>query len=388
MKTAVVDVDKQYELDKYQKNEYSSLMIKEFRKYGKKLAKIANFEQMLKEGKTLNQEMKDLLSKKDQFNSHLTSLKAALDMFEKSQIQLPGAVPQEKPKEMKNEMQENIKEICERNEKRLGYFLAIAASLNNKDLIPNPFNTSKIPTPEQQVALNKLYKEIIGITENQEISLNEESKRITLAIHSLLTESSEGIDSGEGRKPTYSELVSIVDQIAENKVITDLKYKVRIKEEEQKQPIMQKEIYAEIPPQPKVARQEERKEVVVSAPQPEPQKEEEPLKKGEWAEEVDEPEESQETKVVSQPATKAPVEESKPEEGGEGEEEEDSFTIVKDKKEERDERLKERKGRGRGRGQGRRRAEQEGERGQYRERRRGRRGENQGRGERRRQAPQ
>ena len=46
---AMQDVEKRYGFDKYEKNDYVKMMLKEFTKYDKKLSKIANYEKMQKE---------------------------------------------------------------------------------------------------------------------------------------------------------------------------------------------------------------------------------------------------------------------------------------------------------------------------------------------------
>lgn len=390
---ATFDVDKEYQLEKYEKNEFTVLMLKEFRKVGKKLSKAVSYEEMVKQGKTLNQEMQSVVAKKEQLKSHLASLKTALDMFVKSGIKLPLIAGEQQPgtKDSNTELQEHIKEACEKAEKRLGYFLVIAATLQHKDLLPNPFNAASIPTPEQKTAMNILYKDMISIQEGREISIADEAKRIFQGIYKFLTESPEGIDSGEGRKPSYAELVSVVDQIAENKVIAELRFKARKAEEHVKAPAP-KEQYVEAPA-PKIQKPEEHK----PAPVPEPVKappapaieQDEP---GSWAADVKDEEEEEETKVPKAPEAKPaePQPEVKEQHVEEEEEEEeesgDGFTIAKDKKEVREERLATRgprgpRGRGRGRGPRRFRGPYEGGRGEHQERRRGpRRGGYQGRG--------
>jgi hypothetical protein len=364
---SIIDVDKEYELEKYGKSEFVLQVQKEFRKYGKKLSKIASYEVMEKEGKPLNQEMKELMAKKEQFNNHLKSLKSALDLFAKSgtvmstQEQLPVT------KDTKLELQDRIKEATEKASKRLSFLMAIASTLQHKNLLLNPFGHSSFPTPEQIAAFQKLYKSVVSIREDNEITLAEEARRIFEDLNKFLAGSNEGIDLGEGRKPSYAELLSVVDQIAENKEISELlRFKVIKKDEAYVQPAVSKPQYVEAPA-PKVTR-EERAPVPVPEPvrvQP-PHKQEET--KSSWAAEVEEDEEPKVPEKKPEPE----IEEPKPAEVVEEKPKEPAWEKVMDKKDKRQERMADRerryrRGRG-GYGRG------EGFRGERRDRRGGRRG--------------
>jgi hypothetical protein len=369
---ATFDVEKEYGLDKYEKNEYVVLIFKEFRKYGKKLEKIALYETMEKDGKPLNNEMKELAGKKEQFQNHLKSLQLALDLFNKSRNLIP---PKEEPKASKKEFNQELKnqitEACERTEKRLSYLFAIADTLQQKELLPNPFGHSTIPTPETKAAIKKLHQDIITIRVDHEITLAEEAKRIYECIHNFSTESQEGIDIGEARKPNFSEVASIVDQIAENKEISEMiRFKAFKKEDIHEKPKAQ---YQEAPA-PKIQKEERKPEHIKEIPHVTKSNVQEVAKGGAWADEVDDEEEqkSPEKKNFQEGQEKkvSPAEpKPKPE---------DEFIIVKDKKDIRQERMEERRSRDRRRGG---RGRQEGYGGEFRRRGRGpRRGGYRGRG--------
>ena len=82
------EIDKQFGLESYEKTEFVKQISKEFWKHGKKLQKIAQYEEMLKQGKTLNKEMQELLTKKEPLTKHLESLKLALDIYQKASMNI------------------------------------------------------------------------------------------------------------------------------------------------------------------------------------------------------------------------------------------------------------------------------------------------------------
>jgi len=80
------EITERYKLERYPKDEFTQAIFKEFRKYGTKLLKIENYEDMQKRGIQLQQEMIDLVAKKTEFQSHLSSLQRALDIYASSHV--------------------------------------------------------------------------------------------------------------------------------------------------------------------------------------------------------------------------------------------------------------------------------------------------------------
>lgn len=80
------EISQRYGLDSYPKDEYTQAMIKEFRKYGTKLLKIENYEEMQSRGIELQSDLKDLINKKAEFQQHLSSLQRALDIYTTVQV--------------------------------------------------------------------------------------------------------------------------------------------------------------------------------------------------------------------------------------------------------------------------------------------------------------
>ena len=282
---STVEVDKEYGLEKYTKSEYASQLLKEFRKYGKKLIKIKLYEQMAKEGKPLAAEIKEMMTKKDEFEHYVKMLKLALDAHEK--VEKPKATEKSKPKA---EAKFDPTEMCS----KLGQTIAILYTLKRRDAArPDPFQSSSIPTREQQAELLKLTQALIGVRESQDTSIAEEAKRISGLLFGLLRKDNEGI---EGGKITYAQLADIVEKVMLTTAVRDMRFKTDEKQSHYHAPdqiLRAAEAVHSRPAEP------------VKAPAVA-----EPVKAESWADEEDKGEEEEE-----------------------GEEKEGGFTISKDKRE-------------------------------------------------------
>ena len=342
-KEAIQDIEKKYGLDKYEKTEYVARMAKEFVKYDEKLTRISNYENMLKEGKPLNKDMTDLMSKKDQFKSLLDSFKVALEIYGKSRTKGSEAPAQAAPvveptKDIKAEIDTKPKEFTDTTAKKLGYFFAIASTLMEKDKASsNPL--MNLPAL-QQAELVKLFKTLTHIPEEKETTLAEEATQAAAIIANLLKPGQEA---------------DILDQIMGNNPVTGMKFRITAskvqpaKEYSTTQPIsVGKDAPVEVPkkeapaPQPVkepvVVKEEAPAKAPVEAPKPKeevaPNKGEEE-KGGSWAEAgVGEEEEEEEGKHEEPKEAAAAPEEHKPKE--------DEFEIVLSKSEERKKRIEDR----------------------------------------------
>jgi hypothetical protein len=349
------EIEKQFGLSKYRKDEFTKEILKEFSKHGKKLQKVAAYEKMEKEGKPLNQEMRELVNKKIQMIDHLTSLKQALELYEKS-FSAPASGEQ-KPVAEPQKPQESMafdSEVA----KKLGYFFAVASTLTEQEkAYPNPLEAL---SPNEKHIICKLYKEITEIPEGKETSLMEEAKHFGSWIEKLLKKSTEEVE----HNVSFAKLSESIEKILGDKAKSEKKYKMT-KPMQMPKPV----------PVPVPAPQEEPKKEVKPAPAPAPVQApvtapvQEPVKKEEkhsnWADEEEDEEEDKNELAKEE----KPVEEP--------EQEDEGFTVVKSKEEERKERMA--GGYRRRRGGYRYRGEFRGERrGEFRGERRGGRGERRG----------
>ena len=346
------EIEKQYDLEKYEKTEFVKQIIKEFWKYGKKLQKIGLYEEMKREKKSLNMEMLDLLTKKESFASHLDSLKQALEIYDKTLKKSEEPVVVQK--DPKVEIQEKIKEFCDMATKKLGYFFTIAATLADKEKV-DPSPLANLPVA-QQSALVKAYKDIVHIQEEKDTTLAEEALRSSKLISQIL-----GTAAGD---ENVESLKNAVENVMGDTKVTSHHYKlvvpkvIQIEKEYSVNPvisigkhvapeIVKKEIPAPAPaPAPvvvhekpvevkEVPKAEEEVEPVKRKPLPEVKKEED--KKKSWDEIGDEEEEYEpDQKPVDQQEPKEPQPQKE-------EEEEDEFTTATSKGEERKKKLEEEK---------------------------------------------
>lgn len=322
-----IDIEKQYNLDKYTKTEFTQQILKEFRKYGKKITKIEKYERMEKEGKTLNAEMKDLMGKKEKFTNHLTSLKSALELQEKMLKGKDASKEPSKPEPISAYVQPQVnpKNIIEEAARKLGYLFAISGSLKHKStLMPNPFLSSKVPTPEQEAGLMKIYKGITEIREGQEISLAEEASRVCNIIKGILLKSGESVEES---KMNLAELAEVIGAIADSSVVNTTRFKMT----EVPERVISHPAPAELKPvlhpvsEPISQQWHEPKAVPKAEPKVEPAVPAMEARPTSWADEQEEAEEEEKAHVEPKKSQEKVVE---PEE----EEEDDGFTIIKDKK--------------------------------------------------------
>lgn len=338
-KESTYDVMKEYDLAKYKKDEFTQLIFKDFLKYGKKLGKIAGFEEMQKQKKPLLPEMEQLLTKKEQFKNHLDSLKIALDLYVKGTsmpAQQPKA-PQPQPTvtDTKMELREAVNKLCITSATRLGKFFALAKTLCAKESAVSNLNL----TPAQKEALTKIFKGITSIEEDNNISLADEAKKSNLSLHKILSESTELAIDEEGKKITFAELTSLVDKILE---IPSMPHQIVIPASQSiapPAPVKQEEPVA---PKPKEIVQPKEPQVIAKEQKVEQEVEEEP----------------KET-ATNEPFVPMIIEEKK---------KEADWTIVPTEEEEKAQREYEKRSRGRGRGYGRRRGGEQHRGGRYRDR--------------------
>jgi hypothetical protein len=321
-KESTYDVNKEYDLAKYKKDEFTQLIFKEFAKYGKKLGKIAGFEEMRRQKKPLLPEMEELLTKKDQFKNHLDSLKIALDLYVKGismPVQQPKA-PQPQPSvtDTKMELREALNKLCATSATRLGNFFALAKTLSIKESAVSSLNL----TPAQKDALTKIFKGITLIEEDDNISLADEAKKSNLLLHKILTESTDLAIAEEGKKITFAELTSLVDKILE---VPSMPHSIKPVAQPiaPAVPVRQEEPIA---PKPKEIVQPKESQEKVKVPQAEPEAEEE-----------------QKEPATNEPYVPLIIEEKK---------KEPDFSYVPTEEEEKAQREYEKRPRGRGRGRG------------------------------------
>lgn len=182
------DIEKKYNLNKYKKTEYLKRMVKEFAKFDKKLVKIENYEKMEKEGKILNEEMKELISKKKGFQNHIDSLKTALDIYHQSLTvedePLTKIPPTDSQKDIKAEVDKQVKEFKRDMVTRLSYFFAFGRTLAEKsNLTVNPFARM---SEERRNIVSGMFKAFTTLPRSQMTSLAEEARKTGNAIKQLL----------------------------------------------------------------------------------------------------------------------------------------------------------------------------------------------------------
>ena len=342
------EIDAQYGLDKYPKTEFVKQICKEFWKNGKKLQKIATYEEMLKQGKTLNKEMQELITKKESLSKHLESLKSALEIYHKSGVKL--GEPEVVAPDTTKEVEEKVKEFISQASKKLGFFFTIAFTLSEKERISS-LPLEKLPS-EEQGKLCKLYKEIVQVQEDKETTLESEAMRSAALISGFLQKSEDTVAA-----------------IMNDKSIIEYHYKISApklpaNQYSVSQPIsIGKNVVPEVPKKEEPAPIQEPVKIV-AAPVKEPElkvvPEVKPPVESSWIEgaepDEEEPEVAPEMKPY-QPETEAVAPE------------EDEFEIATDKSEERKKQMAQGasqvRGRGRGRGRGFRRGRGE-FRGEYR----------------------
>lgn len=167
------DIEKKYGLNKYRRDEFLKLMEKEFIKLDKKLTRIANYEKMKSEGKTLNEEMEELISRKNQLLQTVKVHKKTLDIYQKS-----TEISDENPKLTNTNVakeEPKAKAVTTSELKKLSYFFAVAEVLKRK-VSSNPLANltgskkeeltqmvDKIMNPKEETCLAVMAAEISGV---------------------------------------------------------------------------------------------------------------------------------------------------------------------------------------------------------------------------------
>ena len=189
-----------YGLDNYVKDDYTQALFKEFRKYGTKLIKIANFEKMQKQGSTLLQDMKDLMSKKDEFQSYLSSLKHALDLYAASLGQKAApkqeqpAAPVEPKIDLEAELKKQQLQDVESNAGLISQLLVIGKLLDYADkLAPPLLGPSKEYSEQDLQAVKGLFTALARVKGGAEVKIVEELEKTKASVMSFLLKKEVGI---------------------------------------------------------------------------------------------------------------------------------------------------------------------------------------------------
>lgn len=185
------EVEKKYGLEKLEKTEFINQMVKELRKYEDKLHRIANYEEMQKQGKTVNQEMLNLVKQKPEIEHYLKALKTTMNIYIKAAKKPGEAEPvAAAPKDTKAELEEHKKEFAHAAAKRLAYFLAMGGVIADKEQISQS-PVAHLPS-EQENELAKAFAEAIHAPVEKDTSLQEEVERLEgIVLH--LIEGDEGV---------------------------------------------------------------------------------------------------------------------------------------------------------------------------------------------------
>lgn len=187
------EISKQYGLDKYEKNEFTQAIFKEFRKYGSKLIKIAAYEDMQSKGKPISQEIQELLSKKTFFQNHLTSLKFALDTYAVKSV--PANVQKEVPKVDLEEEKKLLKQgILDELSEKIALLFKVGFLLENESKCSIKHDIiTKLGNNTVRAGLLQVFKSVASIKDGEEISLKEEINNSKSIIQKLVQESKEVI---------------------------------------------------------------------------------------------------------------------------------------------------------------------------------------------------
>lgn len=205
------DIEKKYNLGGCKKTEYFKRMLKEFAKFDKKLVKIENYEKMEKEGKSLNEEMRDLISRKQAFQKHIETLKIAMDIYQQSLAvedePLASVPPTDFQKDIKGEVETQIKGYKENVVKKLSYFFAFGRALAEKNnLTTNPLAGM---SEETRKLISEMYQAFISLPRGEETSLTEEAKKTASGLRQLLK---------------TNDLSSFIGEIAGENDLTQMKF--------------------------------------------------------------------------------------------------------------------------------------------------------------------
>ncbi len=176
------EVEKKYGLDKVEKTEFVKQIVKELRKYEDKLHRVANYEEMQKQGKTVNQEMQGLINQRPEFETYLKALKNTVTIYIKS-LRKPGE-PEPVVKDPEAELHERIHEFSRSAAKHLAYFLAMGAAAADKDRMSQ--SPLVLLPAEQQNEIAQAFGEIVHAPLEKDTSVREEADRLESIVCGLL----------------------------------------------------------------------------------------------------------------------------------------------------------------------------------------------------------
>ncbi len=198
----ISEITKQYGLDKYPQDDYTQAVFKEFRKYGKKLLKISNYEDMQKRGIQLKPEIKELMTKKEQFQNHLSSLQRALDLY----LSVQGSESKVKKPKAKKGKEDNLEILAQ--------LLAVGkVSQNSDQLSQNPLKKSGIdsgPFVELFKKITILQPAAVGT----ETTLRNEVETMISMLRKICEKSAEEVELGE-KKVLYLQLAQDLSQVVQ-----------------------------------------------------------------------------------------------------------------------------------------------------------------------------
>ncbi len=220
----VQEIYQTYGLDNYVKDEFTQSIFKEFRKYGTKLAKIANCEDMQKKGVVLQSELVDLLSKKEQFKSHLDTLKHALDLYAASLKSLP-AKPSSPPVaaesnatpikvDTESELRRQRQIQAEESALLIGSLLTIGRLAEAEE------NGSVAPAPLRDGGINadiarSVYKQLVAF--GAETSIRDEVQRQAEILRRLIVR--------DGSTPAGEELAAMLEKVRNTGSIAEARFR-------------------------------------------------------------------------------------------------------------------------------------------------------------------
>lgn len=237
----IQEIGKKYELDKYEKNDFTKALFKDFIKYGRKLIEISSFEEMVAKGKPITPENQELISKKNFYQNHLDSLKFALDAYAKFLEKTKSTVsPKENVTSLKVDPEQERKihkqEIIEECSQNIATLLSVGNLLANENKCPPTlFASSALSNTQVRFCLLEIVKTLTSTKENEETTLEKQINKHKSIIQKFLMSSSEEIDNSEG-KLSYSEVVQILKEIQKSPGTMQLKFSLAKQNESNLQP--------------------------------------------------------------------------------------------------------------------------------------------------------
>lgn len=210
------DIMKQYGLDKYEKNEYTLGLFKEFRKIGGKLNKIANYEDMQAKGKPITQEIQELVDKKSFFQNHLASLKFSLDAYSSFLQKTKAANVQQQASvapaiDLEQERKVLKQEIYNECSQKIALLLKVGYVLEHQSKsVPTPVISNSLANNAIRDSVPHLIKILASIKEGTETSLNDEVLNSKNMIQKFIQGSTEELDIS-GKEVKFSDILHFVE---------------------------------------------------------------------------------------------------------------------------------------------------------------------------------